>query len=90
MEKLILVFYIGVGNLPPAEVSEFMQDVVANLKKDKQKDIIYYFIPVRNQETKIECINPKLVSEDDYKKAKEALDNMNLKLQEIISDLNGK
>ena len=81
MEKIILVHYINVGNKSPEKVSQMMAEINAVLSKEE--NIIHYVYPVRDQETRVECINPKLVSEEDYNSTKEVLKRN----QEIVTRL---
>lgn len=79
MNKLILIFYIGIGNLEDNVIDDYMNSLYRSFPVED--DIIKYFIPY-NGETKIECLNPKLVTDDEYLKAKEVLDNN----QKIVED----
>jgi len=72
MEKIILVHYINIGDMNN-DISKTMEQVIEKLTP-KEDDIISYFIPIRKGETRIECINPKLVSEEDFMEAKRVLD----------------
>jgi hypothetical protein len=80
MEKLILVYYIAIGNMDYRDVDDFMCSITDRFKED---DVIQYFIPIRSEESRIECLNPKLVSEGDYKQAKDVLGRN----QKIVDDL---
>lgn len=82
MDKIILVFYVNVGNLSPQKVAEHMGKIRDMCQSD---EIIQYFIPVVNQDTKVECLNPKIVSKEDYNKVKEILDK-NQKIVDYISE----
>ena len=81
MDKIILVHYIGVGNLSTKEVEQHLHKITTELLP-KDDGVINYVIPTRG-ETRIECLNPKLVSEEDYKQAKELLDRN----QKIVDDI---
>jgi hypothetical protein len=83
MEKIILVHYINVGNIDGNDVSRLMEDVVKKFSPKGEDNIISYWIPVREQETRVECINPKLVSQEDFTEAKRVLDRN----QEIVNDI---
>lgn len=87
MEKLILVHYINVGNMDEQSVQKFIEDIALAVTP-KDDDMICYCIPIpiRNGETRVECINPKLVSEDDFLEAKRVLDRN----QEIVNDIINK
>lgn len=81
MEKLILVVYIYVGNINESELEKFMDRVVQSLR-DETRDIIV--IPVRNGETRVECINPKIISEDEYGRVLEIVNEAKDKIEEFI------
>jgi hypothetical protein len=83
MEKIILVHYINVGNIDGNDVSKIMEDVVKKFSPKEEDNIISYWIPVREGETRVECINPKLVSQEDFTEVKRVLDRN----QEIVNDI---
>jgi hypothetical protein len=82
-EKIILIHYINVGNIDGNNVSEMMEDVVNKFSLKEEDNIISYWIPVREGETRVECINPKLVSQEDFTEAKRVLDRN----QEIVNNI---
>ena len=81
MEKLILVVYVGIDSFNRSDVFEYLEEVHDHFKDTN--DIIHYIIATSGKECHIECLNPKLVSEDDYKQAKELLERN----QNIVDDL---
>jgi hypothetical protein len=83
MEKIILVHYINIGNIDGNDVSKIMEDVVNKFSPKEEDNIISYWIPVREGETRVECINPKLVSQEDFTEAKQVLDRN----QKIVNDI---
>jgi hypothetical protein len=82
-EKIILIHYINVGNIDGNNVSEMMENVVNKFSPKEEDNIISYWIPVREGETRVECINPKLVSQEDFTEAKRVLDRN----QEIVNNI---
>ena len=82
-EKIILIHYINVGNIDGNNVSKMMENVVNKFSPKEEDNIISYWIPVREGETRVECINPKLVSEEDFTEAKRVLDRN----QEIVNNI---
>jgi hypothetical protein len=84
-EKIILIHYINVGNIDGNDVSEMMKNVATNCSPKEEDNIISYWIPVREGETKVECINPKLVSEEDFTEAKRVLDRNQKIVNNIIN-----
>lgn len=85
MEKIILVHYIFVGNISPQDISEYMESIMKNYNnKYSEENIISYWIPIKKGETRVECINPKLVSEEDFLEAKLVLDRNQKIVNEIV------
>lgn len=79
MEKIILVFYINVGNMESSDIGPWIkriQDIVKN------EETIQYFVPTRNGNTRIECLNPKLISQEEYGNVKDLLSRN----QKIVDD----
>lgn len=72
MEKIILVAYINVKDMPISRTVEILQSARENLDP-KDDSILFFVVPVTEHDNKIECLNPKLVSEQDFLEAKKAL-----------------
>lgn len=85
-DKLILVAYINISGISDADVSSFLMEATHNLKPEEDDSILFYIIPVRGEESRLECINPKLVSKEDYEKAQRACEKITEKLKEITKD----
>lgn len=84
---IILVYYINIGNLSNYDFKEYIHKTIKFLKinkKNKENNIIQYFIPVKNQESKVECINPILVDNELYQQAKNRLEEANKKLDDLL------
>ena len=54
--KPIIVHYINIGNLDPLDVRPYIEDVRRMCTYDGEYHAI--FIPVKDRETKIDCLNP--------------------------------
>ncbi len=91
MDKLILVYYVDIGNLCPEDVDEYINKLI---ERNKNENMVQYFVPVRDQETRIDCINPKLLPEDEYEEVREVIErqkrayNNNLKHLRSENSLN--
>lgn len=85
MEKIILVYYVYVGDMSPNEVEDFINQLNNGLSSiESQNNILSFIVPTKTENTKIECINPKLVSDEDYKHAKKVLSNCKKKMNNFI------
>ncbi len=85
MDKIILAHYINVGNVSPQKVSEILGEISKSLVG--QEDVLHYIYPITQGDTRVDCINPKLVTGEEYKHAKEVL-SFNEKLVKTIIDKN--
>jgi hypothetical protein len=90
MEKIILIHYINVGNMDGEDVSKYMEEIVKRCSPKEEDNIISYWIPVREGESRVECINPKLVSQEDFTEAKRVLDRNQKIVNDIIKSKNNK
>lgn len=86
MEKIILVFYISIEGMSLTKAEDFLSKIVEKSKTNQEDNIISYYIPIKNGETRIECLNPKLISEEDYTNIKNILDKTKQKLNEFLKD----
>ena len=85
-DKLILVAYINISGINDADVPAFIMESVNNLKPKEDDSTLFYAIPVRGEESRLECVNPKFVSEEEYKKAKQACEKISEKLKELSNN----
>ncbi|MFW6272375.1 MAG: hypothetical protein ACOC2U_01180 [bacterium] len=86
--KLILVYYISVIDLDPEDIPNYMERVRDKISiPDFNGHSI--FIPVFTNETRIECINPKYITEKDLIKEHVSLmKKLNVDIQYSIDELN--
>lgn len=74
MDKIILVCYVDISMMDNEDVPMYMNEVAAILKRENDQ-ILHYLVPIKS-ESRIECLNPKLVSEEDYAEAKAILERL--------------
>lgn len=82
--KPIVVFYLNADKISVQAVHEGMKRAQEMFELDE--DIKAYVLPVYNQPTKVECINPILATEEEYmvicKKLTEYTDKLMEKMNE--------
>lgn len=87
-DKLILVHYINIGNVNRATAQQEMYHYLEMIQ-GTGNDITHYVLPVKDpQKTKIECINPKLITEEEYVNVKTILDRNTKILNEYLASDN--
>ena len=88
MDKLILVIYIGINNLSTEEIYKLISRYKKMMESQLKEDMMVFFVPSKEVETyKIECINPKLLNEEEYQLAKDKLKILNQKIDKIINEI---
>jgi polyhydroxyalkanoate synthesis regulator phasin len=88
-QPLIIVCYVNVGNLAIDEINHFMRDVMKRFETKPEENIRQYFLPTR-EESKIECINPIRIPDDEYKKIEEKLEEARKKLDDFFKEMEEK
>ena len=84
---LILVFYVNVGNATTEEIPDILKIVSDSIGgKNDNDNVAKYIVPVRKDmpET-IVCINPKMISGNEYKKIKEKMNDYQKALDEFLN-----
>jgi len=84
MEKLIIVYYISVGNRTPQAAREIISSFIANCSLVKDENLHNVFVPIREGDTKVECINPRFLPEEDFQKYKSQLEECEEKVKEFL------
>jgi len=75
VKKIILAVYVDASNFKGYEKVEFFSEV-KNYVEDafcEEKGIKAICFPCESGETRVECINPVLVSEEEYAKASDVV-----------------
>ncbi len=85
-DKLILVHYIDTGNLINSEIPTFTEKVAKKISSDKD-EYLTYFIPIKG-ESRVECINPKLIDKDEYKIHLKKLKRAEKEFYKVIESMN--
>lgn len=82
-DKIILVCYIDVSEIDDSYTLEYLNSFSESLIFDES--VLKLIIP-NNEETRIECINPKLISDDEYAKVSELVANAQYMLNEFLNN----
>ena len=89
---MILSFYIDIRDLNgPEEMQEYIgqvkQAMASQIGEQGSDDIVAFFVPIKG-ESRIECVNPVLVTEqeaiDTFNNAMEKLSELNFNLEKKI------
>lgn len=82
-ERLFIIVYVNISNFSDQQtVKEYVYHISNSLKYDDTINTIV--IPVRDSETRIECINPILLNEDQYKEVESKINELKERINEQI------
>ena len=84
-DKLFLVIYLNIADIPSQDVVEYINKVAEVTKFDDSVQRL--IVPVRGEETKIECINPVLLTEDQYKDVEDKINTLKQVVEEKLKTL---
>lgn len=85
-DKIILVSYVNISNIDDVDVAPYMDRLTQLMTFDDS--VLRLFIPVRESETRVECINPKRISDEEYVKVSEFVEDAQKKLDEFLNSFN--
>ena len=84
-DKLFIVVYVGLHGVADQTVFEILMNVADHVKYDGSVNTL--IIPTRDSETRVECINPVLLSEEQYKETRKKIERLTEKVEEAIKTL---
>ena len=84
-DKLFLVIYLNIADIPSQDVVEYINKVTKVIKFDDS--VLQLIVPVSGEETKIECINPVLLTEDQYKDVEDKINTLKQVVEEKLKTL---
>jgi hypothetical protein len=85
MDKIILVFYIYVGDLSGTQVEELLDELKSHYFGEwENENTLAYWIPINEGDTRVECINPKLVGPEKYEKVSQEIERAKVSLDKFI------
>lgn len=75
---IFMIFYINVDGMTKNKVDEYMNYIIKTYNKNNYNsfNVEKIFLPVKNQQTKVEIINPSLVNGDIIKSFKNLVDTL--------------
>ena len=84
-DKLFLVIYLNITDILSEDVVGYINKVAEVTKFDDSVRLL--IVPVRGEETKIECINPVLLTEEQYKDVEEKINILKQEVEEKLKTL---
>lgn len=85
-DKLFLVCYLNIGSIPDENVSEYLHSFAEAFTYDESIEKI--IVPIREGESRVECINPVLLTNEQYKEVEEKVKNLKKEVETALKTLN--
>lgn len=85
-DKLFLVCYLNIGNIPAEDTGEYLNTFAKAFTYDESVERI--IIPTRKGESRVECINPVLLTDEQYKEVEEKVKNLKQEVETALKTLN--
>ena len=83
-DKLLLIFYVGLKHIRFEDRTVYFNEISQHFIKAFDETIKPILIAdVKSDKTKVECINPKLITEDEYVKVQEIIDKANYLVENL-------
>lgn len=84
-DKLFLVSYLNIASINSSDVLEYIDKFARAIYFDDS--VKHLIIPIRDGETRVECINPALLTDEQYKEVEEKINGFKNKFEEILKSL---
>lgn len=85
-DKLFIIVYVNIGGFGgDSTVSEVLGEVAKRVRYDESVNTL--IIPTRDSETRVECINPVLLTEGQYEETRKKIESLTEKVEEAIKTL---
>ena len=89
-DKIFLVLYVDVSRIPIEDTYEYLSTVTDAFERIKDESVQMAILPVREQETRLECINPVLLNEEQYAQVQEKLNDFQKVFDELMEQVKEK
>ena len=83
--KLFIVIYVDVRGIHDSDVVSYIKEIASSIQYDES--IAKLIIPTRESETRVECINPVLLTEDQYKDVEDKINTLKQAVEEKLKTL---
>ena len=86
-DKLILTFYIKVGNLPDRDVKNYIKKVIEDINLKVYYDVISYYLPIRDGESRVEYISTFQLQSTDIVTIQRKFNEINDNFKEVLENI---
>ena len=87
-DKIFLVLYLDLTDIPKGDEYEYLTEASKAFEELNDESVQMVILPVRGQETRLDCINPVLLDEKQHLAIQEKIENYEEAYQEFLVKLN--
>ena len=85
--KLIVVIYAGCKGLPYSDVDGYLRGIEKVFGQKNEQEIIHYIIPVfSTSDTRVDCINPVLLTQERYTIVSDKVAKLEAKVKDLLKE----
>ena len=84
-EKLFLVVYLNISGIPDVDVTDYLNQFGTSFSYDESVEML--LVPVKNKETRVECINPVLLTEEQYTEVEKKIESLIQEVSDALKNL---
>ena len=84
-KKLIIVYYVPANGISRVKIEQIFEILSYQLKKEFEDSTKFLLIPTREDTPRVECLNPQLITGDEYQKVLEVLNRAEKAYSEAIN-----
>ena len=84
-DKIFIVVYADIRNIHDIDVPAFIRELTQTIKFDDS--VMTIIVPTRVSDSRVECINPVLLTEEQYEETRKKIESLTEKVEEAIKTL---
>ena len=88
-DKIIIVVYLNVSNIDRGDVCEYLDNARRSMfgfTEDGSAEVL--ILPIEDEDSHVECINPVLLDEKEYEKVKDVVERFKTAFDEFLAKAN--
>ena len=89
-DKIFLVLYVDVSTIPVEDTYQYIEEAAKSFNHLKDESVQVVILTVREQDTRLECINPVLLNEEQFAQVQEKIDNFQKAFDEFLEQAKEK
>ena len=86
-DRIIVIFYIDVGSIDKADAYEYIEAAAKCFRGYFDDTVKPLFVATNEGGNRVDCINPRLLSEEEYKTASEKIKLFESEYEKFLKEI---